>query len=364
MKGKVQCLICKKWFKQLSSHLKNKHNMTGNEYKKLFPDALLASKTLVYNKKTKMITEWVNKNQNKHLCNCGCGNYIKMERRYYHTGIPKIISGHQPGVEKDPIITEWVIENQGKHFCHCGCGEEIIIERRYYSIGIPKYIYNHHTTKGIKLSEKAKKSISEKNSGINSYMYGKKSHNHDYEIDQWIKENQGKYFCYCGCGKEIIILRDHYWTGIPKYLNHHYGDSDEGKIELSLITKKYMENIDNRIQISCTLRDIPVSEFDGFTTSERVNFYSSHEYKRWRKFVIKRDNNTCQECNTKIGVKHIHHILPWRDYPESEYSLNIDNGITLCIECHKKTYGKEYNFVIKYISKIFDNKGIKIFGDI
>lgn len=37
---KIQCQICKQWFKQLTStHLKNKHNIIFEEYKKMFPDA-------------------------------------------------------------------------------------------------------------------------------------------------------------------------------------------------------------------------------------------------------------------------------------------------------------------------------------
>ena len=47
--NKVQCQICKKWFKQLNGHL-IKHNITGNEYKKMFPGSPLMSKILINNK--------------------------------------------------------------------------------------------------------------------------------------------------------------------------------------------------------------------------------------------------------------------------------------------------------------------------
>lgn len=41
------------------------------------------------------------------------------------------------------------------------------------------------------------------------------------EIDKFIKENQGKYFCQCGCKKEIIIKRWHFNKGIPKFISGH-----------------------------------------------------------------------------------------------------------------------------------------------
>ena len=41
-------------------------------------------------------------------------------------------------------ITKFVKENTNKHLCLCGCGGYIKIERYHYTVGIPKYIYNHH----------------------------------------------------------------------------------------------------------------------------------------------------------------------------------------------------------------------------
>ena len=65
--------------------------------------------------------------------------------------------------------------------------------------------------------------------------------------------------------------------------------------------------------------------------------------------IIKRDNYTCQECLERGGKLNAHHILPYRDWKDEQISLNVYNGITLCEECHKKTYGKEYDFIGKYL---------------
>ena len=100
----------------------------------------------------------------------------------------------------------------------------------------------------------------------------------------------------------------------------------------------------------------------GGITTDRNKFMGSEEYRKWRISVFERDNYTCQQCGRRGGDLNCHHILPYSDYPE--YSDNINNGITLCVECHYKTFKKEYDFVFDYLGKIFDNKGIKIFGDI
>jgi len=68
------------------------------------------------------------------------------------------------------------------------------------------------------------------------------------------------------------------------------------------------------------------------------------EFRLWREAIFARDNWTCQKC-LKRGVKlHPHHIKDFSTYPELRFA--IDNGITLCKECHwdfHKRYGKNKN---------------------
>lgn len=74
---------------------------------------------------------------------------------------------------------------------------------------------------------------------------------------------------------------------------------------------------------------------------------NSANFIRWRNRVYKRDNWTCKECG-KRGIKlNAHHIKPFAIFPELRFVL--ENGITLCIECHKKTD----TYASKMINKIY-----------
>jgi len=63
-------------------------------------------------------------------------------------------------------------------------------------------------------------------------------------------------------------------------------------------------------------------------------------YRRWSIMVKERDNYTCQICGKRGGKIHADHIKTFYKYPELR--LDMDNGRTLCVQCHYKTgtYGR------------------------
>jgi len=73
----------------------------------------------------------------------------------------------------------------------------------------------------------------------------------------------------------------------------------------------------------------------GGKTSERDRLRKSIEYKLWRTAVFERDNYACIFCGIRGGKLEADHIKPWCDYPELRFA--IDNGRTLCHDCHTKT---------------------------
>lgn len=78
----------------------------------------------------------------------------------------------------------------------------------------------------------------------------------------------------------------------------------------------------------------------GGITSINRKIRTSLEYKLWRKSVFERDKYMCIWCGliSKKGIKvflHADHIKPFALFPELRFA--IDNGRTLCKDCHKKT---------------------------
>ena len=81
---------------------------------------------------------------------------------------------------------------------------------------------------------------------------------------------------------------------------------------------------------------------DGSSTESEI-IRGSPKYKRWRAEVFARDDYTCQICGERGGELNADHIKPFAT--NKELRTDINNGRTLCRECHVKTptYGKKIN---------------------
>ena len=111
---------------------------------------------------------------------------------------------------------------------------------------------------------------------------------------------------------------------------------------------------------SCAKSGKNHSQWKNGTTSLRSLIHSMREYYNWRTQIFKRDNYICQECGQEsIGNIEAHHITSFAellseflaDYDqfspiEDKETLtrlamkwqpfwDIDNGKTLCEDCHK-----------------------------
>ena len=74
----------------------------------------------------------------------------------------------------------------------------------------------------------------------------------------------------------------------------------------------------------------------------------SSEYQRWRGDVRRRDGNACRVCGVQRNI-HVHHIKPFKKYPD--FATDIDNGITLCGNCHTLFRGKEESTNLQTITE-------------
>lgn len=83
----------------------------------------------------------------------------------------------------------------------------------------------------------------------------------------------------------------------------------------------------------------------GGITPERFVIRNSDVYAEWRISVFERDNYTCQECEVRSGNGkainlHAHHIKSFSKYPVLRFDVN--NGITLCKDCHLGNHWDNY----------------------
>ena len=75
------------------------------------------------------------------------------------------------------------------------------------------------------------------------------------------------------------------------------------------------------------------------------------KWANWRKEVYERDGYKCLDCGSSVALEP-HHILPVRDKKHRHLLFNSKNGITLCRECHQKTFRKEEELARTYFSLI------------
>lgn len=83
------------------------------------------------------------------------------------------------------------------------------------------------------------------------------------------------------------------------------------------------------------------------------------EFRKWKSEVFKRDNFTCQMCGAKTTLE-AHHIKEKVNFPELEY--DVDNGICLCHDCHRKTDNYGYRAKTKRWETLTGEKAVLING--
>jgi hypothetical protein len=185
---------------------------------------------------------------------------------------------------------------------------------------------NTEFKKGFKHSDEWKKIISEKLRGRISPNKGKKSSKE--HVEKIANANRGK----------------------------KHPHSEETKKYLSELSKKQFENgmsIETRLKISKSIKGKTSGEkhynWKGGVSNIKDRLKHTLEYSNWRFKIYNRDNFTCQNCGAIGGKLNCHHIKAFAkiiieyDIKSFEDALicqelwDINNGITLCEECHKKT---------------------------
>jgi len=145
-------------------------------------------------------------------------------------------------------------------------------------------------------------------------------------------------------------------TGV---LNHFYGrkHSPESIAKMSASHKGYLvgdknpsKRLDVRRKISLSKMGANSPLWRGGIAKVNNTIRHSFEYKEWRKAVYQRDEYTCCVCGDDTGgnleahhIKQFALILKEQNISTAEQARNcpelwqVSNGLTMCIDCHKKT---------------------------
>jgi 5-methylcytosine-specific restriction endonuclease McrA len=129
--------------------------------------------------------------------------------------------------------------------------------------------------------------------------------------------------------------------------NKRIGLSKLGK-KRKPFSKEWRENM-GRSRIG-VFRGEKSSSWKGGVTNLRHLIRSSFKYRQWRSDCFTRDEFTCGACGKKGGklqvdhfpktfkeIFHGYNLISLEEAYSCEELWNINNGRTLCIDCHKKT---------------------------
>lgn len=181
-----------------------------------------------------------------------------------------------------------------------------------------------NSKKGVKLSEETKRKISENSLKI---WLGK---NFSLEHRRKLREAHLGYKMLEETKKKISEF--HRLNGVkPKPM---FGDNNSSK------------RPEVRLKNSLSHGGEKSSFWKGGIAPINAIIRQSLEYRLWRESIFKRDSWTCVWCFQRGGKLNADHIKMFAFYPELRF--DIDNGQTLCENCHK--------WKIKWDMKIFTGK--------
>lgn len=162
-----------------------------------------------------------------------------------------------------------------------------------------------------------------------------------YKISLWL--------CLCSCGKEKVVKQNRLKQGITQSCGclakekaierlkkmYRFGSSN------SFFGKKHTESAKAKMsEVSKKRIGVKSHNWKGGITPKNQKIRNSEEYKQWRLSVFERDNYSCVLCGNRSSVGNpvtlnADHIKPFAYYPELR--LDVNNGRTLCVDCHRNT---------------------------
>jgi 5-methylcytosine-specific restriction endonuclease McrA len=226
--------------------------------------------------------------------------------------------------------------------CECGCGQEL--PPHDYPSQQTRFLKGHWTrTKEAKkklYTEESRKIQSVKRRlrvGDKAPTFGKP------HSDEWNHNIS-------------TSLDGHIVTEDTKQKISEANTGNPGHWKDKIFSEEHRKNIALGKTGKMTGKDNP--NYKGGITSLRHGIRDSSKYRQWRFNIFTRDDYTCQVCRKRGGYIHVHHIKLFsqilvenhikilEDAKNCEELWDIDNGLTLCKECHLKLRRNEHENLI------------------
>lgn len=126
-----------------------------------------------------------------------------------------------------------------------------------------------------------------------------------------------------------------------------------------------------KAKMSLAKRGSKSPNWKGGVTPLKEEIRHSFKYRQWRSDIYTRDDFTCRMCLLRGGSLHPHHIKEFHRILE-EYKIktleqafaceelwNINNGLTLCVPCHKNLHKRKYENHFLAVDKLPKKTQIK-----
>ena len=194
------------------------------------------------------------------------------------------------------LYVKALLSDGKKYECLCECGKTVYVN--------PQYLYDSKTPSCKSCSRPSRRPSSWRN--IKGKRFGRLM-----VLEEYPKRNisqSSKWLCKCDCGRTKIIDGTSLRSGMSR--------------SCGCLQKEMLSGENSRF-------------WKGGVSEENLRIRSSYRYLKWAAEVKTRDFHTCQCCGHKTQEKwglHSHHILSFMDNPSVRF--DIDNGITLCGQCH------------------------------
>jgi predicted Zn-ribbon and HTH transcriptional regulator len=152
--------------------------------------------------------------------------------------------------------------------------------------------------------------------------------------------------------KEYSMIGEYSETKIPIIIKHNVC-GHEWSIRIHDFLDKECRCPKCYIENRCKELGISISQWGNCDNKKQ------RKLTRWSKKVRNKDNNKCVICSSIVNL-NAHHLNGWNW--DIDNRTNIDNGVTLCEECHKKfhsIYGygnnskEQFNEYLKLHNKIY-----------